>query len=657
MIEFPFFNMQQLNLDWIIDKIKGMLSFLPDDGTAGQILRRTADGAEWSDEETGGAVDSVNGQTGTVVLGADDILMNDNTSVEDSVIDLKSALSYVETVTDFTLGRYINNRGDVGAIVPLDYADSSSYNCVLLEVRKGESFTITGLGGNAARLWCLTDTDKRVVAIADANANLSGVTVDISANGYLACDFYTSVTPSLTINRLITADEVKAIEEKVGELNNNVLENLGGEKVVSLPLVTGYVDYNNGNLSNYDDNNKYKRTDKMPIPDGTDEIIINSAFNASAGWAVYDSNQAFIIGGTSKIITVQSTYKYIAISSFDSTGVHTDKTVTYVYKSALQTVISCWGDSITEGMYLDGNHSAEYGKAPYPAQLNTIMTDNGYKDFTVNNYGHGGECMPDVMSRLGAVCAIFGEDVTIPGDGTAVVIGTHAENGGLRTDSKIQIPFKNKNGTNYNVALTQLSHDTNPVTINGNQFSMSISSQTIYLSQTTGAAITVPKGSLMFTADNRNSTIDIVYAGVNDATSLTLDIYLKFMAKVAEKNPNYLCIGCQNALFQYWSDLTGTVAEKYATYSEACTEQMGVHFVDLYQEFYPVAIKYAQEGGYFSGKTAEEFAAMEALLAQKIMPAEFSYDDAHQGNVHLNAAGYYVMARIIYNRLVALNYI
>jgi len=72
-IQFPYFNSQQLNLDWIVDKIKGMLDFLPDDGTAGQILRRTADGAEWSDEETGGAVESVNGKTGAVVLDKTDI--------------------------------------------------------------------------------------------------------------------------------------------------------------------------------------------------------------------------------------------------------------------------------------------------------------------------------------------------------------------------------------------------------------------------------------------------------------------------------------------------------------------------------------------------------------------------------------------------------
>jgi len=581
----------------------------------------------------------------------------DTDGIKQDISDLKSSLTSDETITDFTIGRYINNRGAIGETVSLSYVESTSYNCILLEVNAGDSFTITGLGGNAARLWCLTDTDKKVVAIADANVNAQNSTIKITANGYLACDFYTSVSPTLIIHKTVTASNITAIENKVDELNNNVLTKLGGETTIDLPLVVGYVDYNNGTLSNYDDNNKYKRTDKMPIPPDADEIIINSTFNASAGWAVYDVNQSFITGGTNKIIIMQPSYKYIAVSSFDSTSVHSDRTVSFVYKSVVNNVISCWGDSITEGMYLDGNHSAEYGKAPYPAQLNTIMTDNGHEDFTVNNYGHGGECMPDVMARLGAVCAVFTEDVVVPGDGSTVTIGTHAETGGLRTDSKIQIPFKNKNGTNYNVALTQLSHDTNPITINGNQFSMSISSQTIYLSQQSGSSITIPKGSLMFTADNRNSTIDIVYAGVNDAISLTLEIYLKFMAKVAEKNPKYLCIGCQNALFQYWSDLTGTVAEKYEAYSAACTEQMGVHFVDLYQEFYTVAMKYALEGGYFSDKTAEELAAMETLLSQKTMPAEFSYDNAHEGNVHLNAAGYYVIARIIYNRLLALNYI
>ena len=67
--------MQEINLDWILTKVKNILRFVPDDGAVGQILRRTAHGAEWSDEQGGGggAVSSVNGQTGAVVLTASDV--------------------------------------------------------------------------------------------------------------------------------------------------------------------------------------------------------------------------------------------------------------------------------------------------------------------------------------------------------------------------------------------------------------------------------------------------------------------------------------------------------------------------------------------------------------------------------------------------------
>lgn len=70
----PFTTMQEMNLDWILCKVKNILRFVPDDGQVGQILRRTRDGAAWSDEQGGGgAVNSVNGQTGDVVLDAEDV--------------------------------------------------------------------------------------------------------------------------------------------------------------------------------------------------------------------------------------------------------------------------------------------------------------------------------------------------------------------------------------------------------------------------------------------------------------------------------------------------------------------------------------------------------------------------------------------------------
>lgn len=66
--------MQEINLDWILTKIKNILRFVPDDGAVGQILRRTAHGAEWSDEQgAGGSVTSVNGMQGAVVLTYSDV--------------------------------------------------------------------------------------------------------------------------------------------------------------------------------------------------------------------------------------------------------------------------------------------------------------------------------------------------------------------------------------------------------------------------------------------------------------------------------------------------------------------------------------------------------------------------------------------------------
>lgn len=69
--KLPYSTMQQLNLDWILDRIR---RFLPDTGTKGQVLTRTKDGAAWVDpEEASGAVSSVNGKTGEVVLTAADV--------------------------------------------------------------------------------------------------------------------------------------------------------------------------------------------------------------------------------------------------------------------------------------------------------------------------------------------------------------------------------------------------------------------------------------------------------------------------------------------------------------------------------------------------------------------------------------------------------
>lgn len=46
-IHFPYFNLQQLNLDWILTELKRVAGFMPQDGNVGDFLVRKADGAAW----------------------------------------------------------------------------------------------------------------------------------------------------------------------------------------------------------------------------------------------------------------------------------------------------------------------------------------------------------------------------------------------------------------------------------------------------------------------------------------------------------------------------------------------------------------------------------------------------------------------------------
>ena len=114
----PYHSLQELNLDWILTKVKDMLRFLPDDGSVGQILRRTAHGAEWSNEQGGGgAVNSVNGQTGDVVLTATDVgALPDTTPIPTDTSDLTNTAGFVDAAGAAAAAPVQSVNGQTGAV-------------------------------------------------------------------------------------------------------------------------------------------------------------------------------------------------------------------------------------------------------------------------------------------------------------------------------------------------------------------------------------------------------------------------------------------------------------------------------------------------------------------------------------------------------------
>lgn len=123
----PYHSLQELNLDWILTKVKNILRFVPDDGAVGQILRRTAYGAEWSDEQgAGGSVTSVNGQQGAVVLDAADVgALPDTTVIPDSTSDLINDSGFVDAAGAAAAAPVQSVNGQTGA-VSISIPDSTS---------------------------------------------------------------------------------------------------------------------------------------------------------------------------------------------------------------------------------------------------------------------------------------------------------------------------------------------------------------------------------------------------------------------------------------------------------------------------------------------------------------------------------------------------
>jgi hypothetical protein len=181
---FPYSTLQELNLDWILTKVKNILRFVPDDGYVGQILRRTKDGAEWSDEQGGGgAVNSVNGQTGTVVLTASDVgALPDSYTAPVTSVNTKTGAVVLDK-TDIGLGN-VANVAQYSASNPPPYPVTSvntKTGAVVLDK------TDVGLG-NVANVAQYSASNPPPYPVTSVNGQTGDVTVSggavDSVNGY-----------------------------------------------------------------------------------------------------------------------------------------------------------------------------------------------------------------------------------------------------------------------------------------------------------------------------------------------------------------------------------------------------------------------------------------------------------------------------------------
>lgn len=142
-----------------VDGKTGDVQIMPSGGTAGQVLTKTASGTAWQTVSGGGAVDSVNGQTGTVVLDAEDVgALPDTTTAADlgayvkpsggiPKSDLASAVqtSLGKADTALQSAPVTSVNGQTGAVTTPNttYSISISGNVITLTPSSGAAQSIT----------------------------------------------------------------------------------------------------------------------------------------------------------------------------------------------------------------------------------------------------------------------------------------------------------------------------------------------------------------------------------------------------------------------------------------------------------------------------------------------------------------------------------
>lgn len=198
----PYHTMQEMNLDWILTKVKNILRFVPDDGAVGQILRRTAHGAEWSNEQGGGgAVDSVNGQTGTVVLTASDVGALPDTYVAPvtsvngqtgTVVLGKSdiGLGNVDNVQQYSATNpppypvtSVNSQtGAVSLAIPTDTGDLTNGAGYVTAAGAAAAAPVQSVNGQTGTVTVGTLT--RTLLWTNPGTNLGAVTINLDMSGY-----------------------------------------------------------------------------------------------------------------------------------------------------------------------------------------------------------------------------------------------------------------------------------------------------------------------------------------------------------------------------------------------------------------------------------------------------------------------------------------
>ena len=325
-----------------------------------------------------------------------------------------------------------------------------------------------------------------------------------------------------------------------------------------------------------------------------------------------------------------------------STAPVTTTTTKPLPNNNLPTII-CWGDSITEGAWMDQSQK-------YPTYLQEMVGTDNYR---VWNAGYGGDGSLAIGARQGAYTVTTKNDITFKRGESTVIIGHRVTGMGLLLDGKTELVKLNANKLNTSSTNWTYTLNANPITINGESYTLGLTYETetkpytdgkysvTLVRKNTGSEITIPAGSKVTFANSdlsRNNHCDVYLMGANDglgnspdesAVKLLVSRYKKLID--SRQNDRYLVI------IPYWT----------RGYDAAFKEAFGDHAIN----FRELAV---EKGLQTEGLVANS--RDNNLLRSGNVPSSLRYGNQGAEQVHLNRYGYHFMATVVYEQGKTLGY-
>lgn len=287
-------------------------------------------------------------------------------------------------------------------------------------------------------------------------------------------------------------------------------------------------------------------------------------------------------------------------------------------------VVSCYGDSVTEGMAVGPNQTTVARKGlPYPAVLQQLLGE----EYLVQNAGDGGENTHSIMTRQGAEKIYLKSDVTFDVGVHEVLIDVGNGRGAL-TEDGVELQWTPPYGRDLPM---------NKVTINGDAYEFKFTEHnyeqhgtcnTFLVRENADRAVTLTKGteiSIDITATSKTNYCDIYFMGFNGGYHTDEELIAQHQKMIDYRgNDRYLIIARQ--------DRPST--------ANALREAYGDHVLIL--------VEYCAAGGMEKcGLTMTE--QDKDCIQNGILPYPLKLrGDEDKNDVHLSAAGYKVLGHAVY---------